>query len=118
MSASGYRRRTYLERPAAPESAHPNRILVPMHRTVAAAGLGKIGLPLAAQFPSKSWRVIGRDVLPEVVEAVSAGRGHGHEAGGREDAVARSVGTGSLSATLETAGEATSSSGVAEIGTL
>jgi len=75
-----------------------------MHRTVAVVGLGKIGLPLAAQFASKGWNVIGCDVLPDVVEAVNAGRSHVHEEAGLEDAVARAVATGSLSATLDTAG--------------
>jgi len=81
-----------------------------MHRTVAVIGLGKIGLPLAAQFASQGWSVIGCDVLPDVVEAVNAGRSHVHEEAGLEDAVAQAVATGSLSATLDTAGAVKSSS--------
>ena len=81
-----------------------------MHRTVAVIGLGKIGLPLAAQFASQGWSVIGCDVLPDVVEAVNAGRSHVHQEAGLEDAVAQAVATGSLSATLDTAGAVKSSS--------
>ena len=44
--------------------------------TVAVVGLGKIGLPLAAQFASKGLTVIGCDVLPEVVAAVNGGHSH------------------------------------------
>jgi len=81
-----------------------------MHRTVAVVGLGKIGLPLAAQFATKGWSVIGCDVLPDVVKTVNAGRSHVHEEAGLEDAVAQAVATGSLSATLDTAGAVKSSS--------
>jgi nucleotide sugar dehydrogenase len=42
--------------------------------TVAVIGLGKIGLPLAAQYAQAGWRVIGVDVTPAVVEMVNAGR--------------------------------------------
>src|SRR5438270_321310 len=41
---------------------------------VAVVGLGKIGLPLAAQFASKGVEVVGCDVLPDVVESIYAGR--------------------------------------------
>ncbi|MGE0687015.1 MAG: NAD(P)-binding domain-containing protein, partial [Dehalococcoidia bacterium] len=40
---------------------------------VAVVGLGKIGLPLAAQYASKGATVIGCDVNAAVVEAVNAG---------------------------------------------
>lgn len=49
--------------------------------TVTVIGLGKIGLPLAAQFASAGWRVIGVDVLPEVVRAVDGGGSHIEEPG-------------------------------------
>jgi nucleotide sugar dehydrogenase len=42
--------------------------------TVAVIGLGKIGLPLAAQYAHAGWQVIGVDVLPAVVEMVNAGQ--------------------------------------------
>ena len=48
-------------------------------KTVAVIGLGKIGLPLAAQFASKGVRVIGCDVLPDVVESINEGTAHIHE---------------------------------------
>ena len=80
-------------------------MLHPMHEsTVAVVGLGKIGLPLAAQFASKGLRVIGCDVLPDVVESINAGRAHIHEEAGLEDAVRDSVAAGMLSATTDTAG--------------
>ncbi|HKW58983.1 MAG TPA: nucleotide sugar dehydrogenase, partial [Candidatus Dormibacteraeota bacterium] len=73
-------------------------------RTVAVVGLGKIGLPLAAHFASKGMRVVGCDVLPDVVESISAGRSHIHEEEGLEEAVAKAVGAGLLTATTETTG--------------
>jgi nucleotide sugar dehydrogenase len=42
--------------------------------TVAVIGLGKIGLPLAAQYAQAGWRVIGVDVVAAVVEMVNGGR--------------------------------------------
>jgi nucleotide sugar dehydrogenase len=41
---------------------------------VCVVGLGKIGLPLAAQFASKGMTVIGADVSPAVVQAIKDGR--------------------------------------------
>jgi len=69
---------------------------------VAVVGLGKIGLPLAAQFASKGLDVIGCDLLPEVVESINAGRAHIHEEAGLEDAVASAVAKGKLKATTDT----------------
>lgn len=74
--------------------------------TVAVVGLGKIGLPLAAQFASKGVRVVGCDVLPSVVEAVNSGRSHIREEAGLEEAVASAVSGGKLRATLDTSGAA------------
>jgi nucleotide sugar dehydrogenase len=74
----------------------------PETTTVAVVGLGKIGLPLAAQFASKGMTVIGCDVLPEVVESISGGHSHIHEEAGLEDAVTKAVNTGHLSATTDT----------------
>lgn len=79
-----------------------------MNRTVAVVGLGKIGLPLAAQFAGKGLDVIGCDALPEVVDAINAGRSHIHEEAGLEEAVAAAVKTGRLKATTETAAAAAS----------
>jgi nucleotide sugar dehydrogenase len=70
--------------------------------SVAVVGLGKIGLPLAAQFAGKGLEVIGCDVLPDVVEAINAGRAHIHEESGLEEAVAAAVAKGKLKATTDT----------------
>ena len=41
---------------------------------ICVVALGKIGLPLAAQFASKGHEVVGVDVNPDTVEAVNSGR--------------------------------------------
>jgi nucleotide sugar dehydrogenase len=73
-------------------------------QTVSVVGLGKIGLPLAAQFSGKGLHVIGCDVLPDVVEIVNGGHSHIHEEPGLEEAVAASVAKGTLRATADTSG--------------
>jgi nucleotide sugar dehydrogenase len=70
--------------------------------TVAVVGLGKIGLPLAAQFAGKGMRVVGCDVLESVVESVNAGRSHVQEEPGLMGAVAETVASGNLRASLDT----------------
>jgi nucleotide sugar dehydrogenase len=70
--------------------------------TVAVVGLGKIGLPLAAQFAGKGMHVIGCDVLPDVVATVNGGHSHIHEEPGLEEAVAGAVAKGTLRATTDT----------------
>ena len=72
-------------------------------KAVAVVGLGKIGLPLAAQYASKGMNVIGCDVLPEVVATINAGHSHIHEETGLEEAVGGSVKAGRLRATVDTA---------------
>lgn len=71
---------------------------------VAVVGLGKIGLPLAAQFAHSGLEVIGCDISPEVVATVNAGRSHVKEEPGLEELVAEGVEQGRLSATTDTAG--------------
>jgi nucleotide sugar dehydrogenase len=71
-------------------------------KSVAVVGLGKIGLPLAAQFASKGMRVIGCDVLVEVVDSVNAGKAHIREEAGLDEAVASAVKAKRLSATTDT----------------
>ncbi len=71
-------------------------------KTAVVVGLGKIGLPLAAQFASKGMRVIGCDVLVEVVESVNAGKAHIREEAGLDEAVASAVRAKRLSATTDT----------------
>ncbi len=70
--------------------------------SVAVVGLGKIGLPLAAQFASKGLDVIGCDVLPDVVESINSGRAHVREEAGLEEAVAAAVANGKLKASTDT----------------
>ncbi|HEY8865159.1 MAG TPA: nucleotide sugar dehydrogenase [Candidatus Dormibacteraeota bacterium] len=71
---------------------------------VAIVGLGKIGLPLAAQFAGKGLHVIGCDVLQDVVAVINSGHSHIHEEAGLEEAVAASVANGNLRATTDTPG--------------
>jgi len=47
--------------------------------TVAVVGLGKIGLPLAAQYAQHGRRVIGCDINLQVVDMVNAGQSHVYE---------------------------------------
>ncbi|MBA2557637.1 MAG: hypothetical protein H0V12_09910, partial [Chloroflexi bacterium] len=68
--------------------------------TVTVVGLGKIGLPLAAQYAQAGWHVIGVDVAPAVVEGLNAGRSHVAEEPGLSELVARSHAEGRLEATL------------------
>lgn len=71
---------------------------------VAVIGLGKIGLPLAAQFASVGIHVIGCDISQEVVASVNAGESHIKEEQGLADRVSVAVMEGYLSATTDTAG--------------
>src|SRR5438477_11100449 len=70
--------------------------------TVAVVGLGKIGLPLAAQFGGCGLRVIGCDISEEVVRMVNAGQSHIKEEPGLEQRVETAVSEGLLSATTDT----------------
>ncbi|HEV2035641.1 MAG TPA: nucleotide sugar dehydrogenase [Candidatus Dormibacteraeota bacterium] len=69
---------------------------------VAVVGLGKIGLPLAAQLAGKGHTVIGCDIRPEVVETVNAGRSHVLEEPGLAEAVGSAVAAGRLTASTDT----------------
>src|SRR2546425_5304874 len=71
-------------------------------KTVAIVGLGKIGLPLAAEYASKGMTVIGCDVLEDVVKTINSGHSHIREEPGLEEAVASAVKQGRLRATLDT----------------
>jgi nucleotide sugar dehydrogenase len=70
--------------------------------TVAVVGLGKIGLPLAAQFASCGLRVIGCDISEDVVRAVNAGRSHIKEEPELAERVQSAVANGLLTATTDT----------------
>ncbi len=65
-------------------------------------GLGKIGLPLAAQYAGKGFRVIGCDVNQEVVDSINKGISHIKEEPGLDDKVKAAVEKGLLSATTDT----------------
>src|SRR5712691_5798935 len=71
--------------------------------TVTVVGLGKMGLPLAAQYASKGMNVIGSDIRESVVKSVNAGRSHVLEEPGLAEAVAEAVSAGRLKATVDTA---------------
>jgi len=74
-----------------------------MEYTVAVVGLGKIGLPLAAQFAGAGLRVIGCDISEEVVRTVNSGQSHVKEEPELEERVQAAVASGLLSATTKTA---------------
>jgi nucleotide sugar dehydrogenase len=67
--------------------------------TVAVIGLGKIGLPLAAQYAAAGWRVVGVDIQPAVVEKLSAGLVHFEEEPGLAERIAAAHGAGLFRAT-------------------
>ena len=69
--------------------------------TVAVVGLGKIGLPLAVQYASQGWHVIGCDINKQVVETINAGQSHVHEEPELAYEVPRLVAEGSLRATVD-----------------
>lgn len=73
-----------------------------MSYTVCVVGLGKIGLPLAAQFASKGAQVYGADLLLSVVEAINAGRAHFDEEPGLHERIAAAHEKGLMSATTNT----------------
>jgi UDP-N-acetyl-D-mannosaminuronic acid dehydrogenase len=68
--------------------------------TVGVIGLGYVGLPMAALFASRGFRVLGSDLRREVVEAVNQGRSPIREVG-LEDLLAEGVREGRLTATTE-----------------
>lgn len=70
---------------------------------VCVVGLGKIGLPLAAQYASKGCRVAGCDINEAVVMAVNRGRSPVEEPGLQEK-LERAVEQGLLEATMDAPG--------------
>jgi nucleotide sugar dehydrogenase len=65
-------------------------------------GLGKIGLPIAAQYAFKGHRVIGADVNSQVVELVNQGQSHVVGEPMLQDRLADAVAQGRMSATTDT----------------
>jgi nucleotide sugar dehydrogenase len=76
---------------------------------VAVVGLGKIGLPLAAQLAGKGHTVIGADVNAAAVATVNAGKSHVEDEPGLSEAVSTAVADGRLTATTDTTSAARSS---------
>jgi nucleotide sugar dehydrogenase len=62
--------------------------------------MGKIGLPLAAQYAGSGWHVIGVDVLPAVVEMLNSGRVHFAEEPGLAERIEAAWRAGRFEATL------------------
>lgn len=81
---------------------------------VAVVGLGKIGLPLAAQIASKGHTVIGADLQQAVVDTVNSGHSHIADEPGLDEAVSAAVKAGKLRATTDTT-EAVRASNVAVV---
>ena len=71
--------------------------------TVAVIGLGKIGLPIAAQYASRGRMVIGVDVRADVVATVNSGKSHIVGEPSLDGRVSQAVADGSLRATQDTA---------------
>jgi len=69
--------------------------------TVAVIGLGKMGLPIAAQYASRGHTVIGVDIRSDVVATVNAGKSHIGGEAFLDDRVSKAVAAGSLRATLD-----------------
>lgn len=69
---------------------------------IAVVGLGKIGLPLAAQFVHSGQRVIGCDINPDVVSGVNAGISHVKEEPELEERIRDAAASGLLTATTDT----------------
>lgn len=69
---------------------------------VTVVGMGKIGLPLAAQFASKGHRVFGADVNPRTVDTINSGVVPFPGEFGLDERLADLVPKGLLSATLDT----------------
>ncbi len=70
--------------------------------TVAVIGLGKIGLPIAAQYASRGHTVVGVDIRSDVVGTINAGKNHIAGEAFLDERVARAVAAGSLRATQDT----------------
>src|SRR5438445_12718487 len=71
--------------------------------TIAVVGLGKIGLPIAAQYASKGHRVVGVDSSSEVVRSVNDGCSHIVGEPFLAERVAAAVSAGLLRATADAA---------------
>jgi len=68
--------------------------------TICVFGLGKMGLPLACAFADAGFKVVGVDIDPEVVENVNRGKTWFEEPE-LEEKLARAIGNGRLTATVD-----------------
>jgi UDP-N-acetyl-D-glucosamine dehydrogenase len=68
-------------------------------------GLGYVGLPLAVEFATAGFKVVGFDVKPQVAETINAGRSHIQDVPG--DRLAPLVRSGRIRATTDLGGLAT-----------
>jgi nucleotide sugar dehydrogenase len=64
--------------------------------------MGKIGMPLAAQYASRGFKVVGADIDQRVVDIVNAGGCPHHGEPGLETRISAAFGAGLLSATTNT----------------
>jgi nucleotide sugar dehydrogenase len=88
-------------------AAHANSGAAMQPGTVAVIGMGKIGTPLAAQYLSAGWSVIGVDVLPAHVEALNAGNANLDDEPGVPELIRQGHADGRFEATLSHAQAAT-----------
>jgi nucleotide sugar dehydrogenase len=79
---------------------------------IAVVGLGKIGLPLAAQYSSLGHEVIGCDVNSEIVRKINRGESTIEGEPGLDEMIASAVAHGLLVATTKTSEAVTSSEAV------
>ena len=66
---------------------------------MAVVGMGKIGLPLAAQYAARGWHVIGVDIQPWVVDMLNEGHVHFAEEPGLAKRISEAHATGRFRAT-------------------
>ncbi len=68
---------------------------------ICVVGLGKIGLPLAVQYASMGYEVIGCDINPDVVRSVNSGQATFGGEEGLEELLSEQVSAGRLSASTQ-----------------
>lgn len=79
---------------------------------ITVVGMGKIGLPLAAQFASKGHKVLGADVNPKTVELINSGIVPFPGEPTLDERISSAVSNGLLEATLDTANAVSQSDAV------
>lgn len=79
---------------------------------ITVVGMGKIGLPLAAQFASKGHKVLGADVNPKTVELINSGIVPFPGEPTLDERISSAVNNGLLEATLDTSNAVSQSDAV------